>query len=142
MDFTTTFDTRDLIEYIDNLKESIIDSYNFDQRTALGEDCIEAETWEEVPSEEAYKSELDQLRELLAFAEELSVSPDYEYGETVIPEYEFTDYVHELVEDCGYSIGDLPWWISDAIDWNKVADNVRMDYNEAKYQGITYLIRA
>ena len=57
-----------------------------------------------------------------------------------IEEDDFEDYCEELVIDCGYIPKDFPSWIE--IDWEATASNMKQDYSELDYQGITYLFRA
>ncbi len=45
----------------------------------------------------------------------------------------------KLLEDIGDLPSDLPSYIE--IDWDKTADNLRVDYSEVEYQGTTYLVR-
>lgn len=61
------------------------------------------------------------------------------YPVTLIRDSYFTDYTMEMLEDCGYLPKDLPGWI--AIDWDRTADAVRMDYTSVELDGITYWTR-
>ena len=65
---------------------------------------------------------------------------EFSYGCTLIEEDDFEDYCEELVIDCGYIPKDFPSWIE--IDWEATASNMKQDYSELDYQGITYLFRA
>lgn len=64
---------------------------------------------------------------------------DWQYGEALIRYSYFTAYCRELIEDCGYISKDFPAWIE--IDWDATARNMRVDYVELTFDGITYLAR-
>jgi hypothetical protein len=92
---------------------------------------------------EGFMDELEALRKL---RDEADGSPDWEYGETLIRESYFTDYIEELIRDC-YSLpkemnsGEWPWRHM-KIDFEAAADEARADYIEADFNGVTYLIQA
>lgn len=85
------------------------------------------------------KAELEALDKLES---ECQGCGDWDHGETLIHSSYFEEYARELVNDCGYIPDDLPWWITDAIDWEKIADNVKLDYCEVDYAGQTFFIRS
>lgn len=61
------------------------------------------------------------------------------YPGELIAEEHFTDYVQQMLEDCGEVPRGLPWYVE--IDWGKTADNLKMDYSEVDIQGFTFLYR-
>lgn len=63
------------------------------------------------------------------------------YPITLISEYEFSDYCRELLEDCGEIPTGLPWYIESNINWDGVADDIKIDYSEVEYNGLTYYYR-
>ena len=81
--------------------------------------------------------ELDALREFQADAE--GYVADWQWGETLIHEDYFVDYVKELLADVGTIPADFPEWI--AIDWEETANNVKVDYTELTFDGVTYYAR-
>ena len=86
------------------------------------------------------EDEKEELAILTALAEEAEgYAPDWKYGEALIREDYFTDYCQELIED----IGDLPKNIPDyiVINWEETAENLKADYTEVDFDGVTYLIR-
>ena len=83
-----------------------------------------------------------ELADLIAFRDEADHLPDWEYGEAFIHENHFTDYAQETAGDCGFIPADLPVWLANAIDWEQVADALKMDYTEFELQGATYWARA
>jgi len=128
-------DSRDVITYLSEL-ESHLES--------LKEDLA---NWENDggPRPEVDPSGIAELgqhyNDLQEFCEECSgYSSDWTYGETLIPEDEFTDYVKQLVEDIGDLPRELPAYI--VIDWDATADNLKVDYTEVEFEGTTYFIRS
>ena len=131
------FDTRDLIEYEQYLKDELLSAFNdmFDEE----EDDLERLKDSEQFTDE-FSNELKEHEEIKEFCKELeSYAPDFYHGETVIHEDYFNEYAEELVKDCGYISGDVPSWI--VIDWEETADNVKQDYTSIDFNGSTYYIR-
>ncbi len=94
----------------------------------------EAEAWADNNPDEA-----EELEILLAFKSEAEGYCDWDGGETLVRESYWVEYVQELLEDIGDLPKDLPGYI--AIDWDKTADNIKADYSEAEFDGVTYLFR-
>lgn len=83
------------------------------------------------------EDDAEELAALIAFRDEIAdYLPDWQYGETLIRDDYFTEYVEELLKDIGYLPVDLPLWI--VIDWEETADNVKVDYTSAELNGVTY----
>jgi hypothetical protein len=61
------------------------------------------------------------------------------YPGSLIRESYFVEYVQEMLADIGDLPRDLPGYI--AIDWDKTADNIRVDYSTADFDGVEYLYR-
>lgn len=129
------FDSREVIERIAELTAEFIDATDTDpdDYAALSEDDWAFGLGEDGAAERVA---------LIAFRDEADHLPDWEYGVTFIREDHFTDYVQELVEDSGYISADLPVWLANAIDWERVADDFKMDYTEFEFRGETYWARA
>lgn len=135
-------DTRELIEKRDELKQQVLDSFlenfpQYEEMTKSFEDILfeeeEIESWKEDWQEEIDKiSYIDEIED--------EIGSEFDFGVTLIPEDNFTDYTEDLLEDIGYIPKDFPSWIE--IDWEATADNVRQDYSELEYEGETYLYRA
>jgi hypothetical protein len=93
-------------------------------------------------------SDFEELQALKALADEAEGSPDWSYGETLIRESHFEDYAQELAEDtCPFPSNSseaklLNSWPYRCIDWSQAARELRMDYFEVTFDGVTYLIRA
>ena len=143
-------DTRDLIEKRDELKQSILDDFNdkfnteFDDFDDVILDRLDSEDFEHIDKDAIedlkiyWETEYKEIEEINQVEEE--VGSEFSYGCTLIEEDDFEDYCEELVIDCGYIPNDFPSWIE--IDWEATASNMKQDYSELDYQGITYLFRA
>lgn len=143
-------DTRDLIEKRDELKQSILDDFNdkfnteFDDFDDVILDRLDSEDFEHIDKDAIedfkiyWETEYKEIEEINQVEEE--VGSEFSYGCTLIEEDDFEDYCEELVIDCGYILKDFPSWIE--IDWEATASNMKQDYSELDYQGITYLFRA
>lgn len=113
--------------------DDVIDSLNLITRLKeleSDQDCgiwLDKEDWEE----------LKTLRELTEEAE--GYASDWKYGETLVRESYWVDYVREMLEDCGDIPRDLPSYI--AIDWEQTAENIKVDYATVEFGGVDYYIR-
>ncbi len=58
---------------------------------------------------------------------------------TLIRDSHFTNYVSEMLIDCGEIPENLPHYIE--IDWDATARNVQVDYNAVDIDGVTYWYR-
>lgn len=121
------FDSRDVIERIEELE-------------ALEEAAQDSEATVEDIAEFTEELE-DELSKLRAFVEDAENVSDWHYGETFIADHYFTTYVEELITDCGYIPADLPGWIASNIDWEGVADELKVDYTYFELDGNTYWAR-
>jgi hypothetical protein len=153
MDITRndTFDTVDLIQYRDELADDVIQAFNdfyYDEIEA-GE-IEELEDIEDIDLEDddysAFYDDCQNARDYVLlndFCEELEkYAPDFRYGETVIREDHFEDYARELSEEITPGLEELPDYIKRNIDWDGVADDIRVDYEEVLYEGEYFLIRS
>lgn len=102
---------------------------------------------DELESAEALDAyETAELAALKALASEAEVSPDWIYGETLIRESYFTDYIEQLIDECyempkEINSGEWPWRHA-TVDYEAAADEAKADYLECDFDGVTYLIRA
>lgn len=118
------FDSRDLIERIEEL-EALKDLVS--EGKASPEDI---EEWEE---------SVEEYYTLRKFADEAEgYCEDWEHGESFIHEDYFTQYAKEFASDCGYIPDNLPDWIENNIDWEGVAEELKVDYTEYELDGNTY----
>lgn len=142
--YQDVIDSRDIIARIEELEEER--QGLLDQIEDLeGEDL----TGEEQESLEEAKSSLtefdeseegQELKTLQNLAEQGEGSADWQYGETLIRESYFTDYCEELVGDIGDLPREIPSYI--VIDWDATAENIKADYSEIDFDGVSYYIRA
>ena len=135
-------DTRNLVERREALKQEILDSFlenfpHYEEMTESFEDILfeeeEIESWKQ-----DWQEEINQITCIDEVEDE--IGSEFDFGVTLIPEDDFTDYVEDLLKGCGYISDDFPSWIE--IDWEATAENVKQDYSELEYEGETYFYRA
>ena len=93
----------------------------------------------------AVHSEPDRDAKYVRLADEADCSPDWSYGETLVHEDYFTEYIEELINDCyelpkGFNSGDWPWRHM-TLDYEAAADEAKQDYIDVTFDGQTYYIR-
>lgn len=83
----------------------------------------------------------EDAEELLALMElqEEAGSSYFDNEESFISDEYFTEYAQDMIKDVGYISAEVPSWIE--IDWERTAQNVRMDYTSFEFRGTTYWIR-
>ncbi|NDB67262.1 MAG: hypothetical protein EB015_04500 [Methylocystaceae bacterium] len=89
-----------------------------------------------------FTSELVDLRNLMDELSGLGGDEKWRgdwYPVTLIRDSYFTDYARELLEDCGDIPDNVPHYI--AIDWERTARNIRVDYTPVEIFGVTYWTR-
>ena len=89
--------------------------------------------------EELDTADKEELAAAKALIEELG-EEDAEAGLYLIHEDNFEDYAQEFAEDIGAIPKDLNW-PAYCIDWERAANDLRMDYTSVEYQGVSYLYR-
>ena len=119
---------------IDNTQD-IIDSRDIIARIE------ELEAIEEPDNEEA-----QELAALLKVQEQAEDCADWKYGESLIRESYFTDYIKELIDDCyelpkEFNSGAWPWRHM-TLDYQAAADEAEYDYTRIDFDGVDYLIRS
>ncbi len=128
------------MENIDNTKD-IIDSRDVIER--IEELETEYEDFKEEQTDTWDESDLEELKALKAVQNEAKdYAPDWSYGEALIRESYWVEYCEELCKDIGDLPEKLPWYIENHIDWDGVAEEIKMDYAEVDFDGITYFIRS
>ena len=64
-----------------------------------------------------------------SFLEEFDLSDVSRISDAYNGQYDSgAEFAEQLVSDCGYIHGDLPYWIE--VDWEKTWDNLSYDYTE------------
>ena len=140
---TEVIDTRDIVELIAEVEnkitelESEIDDLNEDSEDfETNEDTLKNELAEIQAELESYQVDLEMLENIKD-----EVGSEFEYGEQLIRDDYFTEYQKEMLIDCGTLPNDLPWFIENNIDWDAVAEDLKVDYSEIEIEGETYHFR-
>lgn len=82
-----------------------------------------------------------ELVQLEAFRDEASGYSGDGFGNTTfIRESHFTEYAEQLAEDIG-AIPEGSGWPLGCIDWDKAANQLKIDYTEAELDGVSYYFR-
>lgn len=133
-------DSRDVIKRLEIYREAArligipedkLDSFN------MGEDYPE-EMPEDLSAEDS--EILEEFVKLRDFADEAEgYADDWLHGATIIREDHFTEYAEQMIKDIGDMPDETPGYI--AIDWDKTAENLKVDYTEIEHDGTTYLVR-
>lgn len=108
-----------------------------DELVAAKEALIE---WEE---DSDLGGELVVLKKL---ADDAESSPDWIHGETLIRDDYFVEHTEQLIDECWdmpkeMNSGDWPWRHI-KIDYDAAAEELKADYFEVDYDGVSYWIRA
>lgn len=114
-------DIRDVIKRIEELKDTIAD---------------ELERTEAIPYDE--QQELEILENFARHFE--AHSTDYQYGGVAIRDTYFEEYAKELAEDIGVINKDATWPII-YIDWERAAEDLKLDYIAIEFDGVRYWVR-
>jgi hypothetical protein len=139
---TITLDSRDIIARIEWLED--------DRDTHANRIAAASEYAEDSPEYDALMTtgradwqatspDADELAALVALAKECEGVRDWEDGAQLIRDSYFTEYVADMLEDCGELPRDLPHYIQ--IDWHATARNVRFDYMSVEFGDVTYWVR-
>jgi hypothetical protein len=124
-----------------NNTQDIMDSRDVIARIDEIEDALPKSRHEVLPGDSDEINDLwDELKALKTLAAEAEVSPDWQYGETLIRDTYFKEYAEELAEDCGL-INSETVWPNNHIDWDAAADALKQDYMSVDFDSIEYWIR-
>ena len=127
--------SRDIIERVKELEEILKKEYENEDSPLTFEEYIDCLHFEDDTLEAEYKHLFyvtEQCKDCV---------DDWEYGIPLIHEDYFTDYIKELLVDCGDIPEDLPWYINDNINWDGIAADCMCDYTEVDFDGVTYYVR-
>lgn len=115
-------------EDIELFRKGLLDGKSFDE-------------WVKWMDEEKLDSDAQEYVALRDFADEAEgYASDWQYGATLIRDSHFEDYARELAEDCGYIKKDVGWPYT-CIDWDRAADDLKVDYSGVEFDGVTYWVR-
>jgi hypothetical protein len=127
-------DSRDVIERFEEITADV---------EALAEEA-EQELDDFLKDNES--DEAMEYKTLKRVCEDGENSPDWVYGETLIRDSYFTDYIEELINDCyemPKEINSGGWpWRHITIDFEAAADEAKQDYYDIDFDGVTYWVRA
>lgn len=133
-------DSRDVVKRIEEL-ESEREDWQTDNELEdypgfeMSEEGTKWFEWDE-------SSEGLELESLLALQEELEdYAPDWNHGTTLIRDSYFTEYCKDLVNDIGDLPRDLPSYIESNINWDGVAEDLKVDYTSGEFDGVEYWVR-
>jgi hypothetical protein len=155
-------DSRDVIAKIEEMKEEIfdmIDGMEIDgiddaddlinhvaKKIDHSEDCstcdmiITALVYNGKTSDDLDEA-IDELKPLADLAGEASdYAEDWDHGETMIRGTYFKEYAQQLADDIG-AIDSSATWPMNCIDWDQAANELKQDYTEVDFNGISYFIR-
>ena len=134
-------DTRDLAEKREELQTDLVDSFNdyFDTEIEDFDELIkyidDSENEDVQEWRDDNSNDFEHIEEIDELEEEIS---EFSFGETLIPEDDFTEYCKDMVEDYLYNVPDF---IKDNINWDGVASDLEVDYRSVTHQGKSYLVR-
>lgn len=146
-------DSRDVAERIEEL-EAIRESYAEkiaadDEAREIEEPTMTADARGEAERELAEWNAGDEAAELATLrklAEQgADHAADWSYGETLIRDSYFVDYIEQLIGDCyelpkDFNSGEWPWRHM-KLDYEAAADEAKSDYYDVDFDGVTYWIR-
>lgn len=124
------------MDRIDNT-EDILDSRDVEARITY------LERWEDEDDPDLFdEDEREELAALRALRDEATdYTSDWRYGEALIRDSYFVDYVKEFAEDMhGSAVSDAKWPFN-CIDWDEAADEFKVDYTEINFDGESYWVR-
>lgn len=144
-------DSRDVIARIEELEseradlvEVVTDAEAAYSEASTDEDIEDAERDREAAADALTEWDNDYAEELAALkslADQCEGYGDWEYGETLIRESYFQDYAQQFAEDCGMIPKDLAWPCT-CIDWEQACRELKTDYTEVDFDGVSYFMRA
>lgn len=111
--------------------ESVIDSRDVIARI---------EHLESIDPEDRDDDERHEYATLTELREAAGGASDWPYGEILVRGSYFEEYAEEMAESIGAISADAPW-PTRHIDWKAAADELRQDYTEVEFDGVTYWIR-
>ena len=136
-------DTIDLAKKREELQTDLVNSFNDYFDTELEDfgdltSYIDNSEDEDVQKwKEDNSDDFDHIEEIDELENGIS---DFSFGETLIPNDDFTEYCKDMV-NC-WDLGNVPVFIKDNINWEGVALYLEVDYIDVTYQGESYLVRS
>jgi len=137
-------DTRDIASHMAELEERVVECTCGPMPVGVYGHYVFCDTLdEEVNIDPLDPDEEEELRILMALREEVSYNAgeDWEDGVTLIRDSHFTDYAQQLAEEV-CDMQSASQWPFYAIDWERAARDLRMDYSPVDFDGVQYWARA
>lgn len=133
-------DSRDVIARIEELESELQDEYEAESEEPANtfEEWVDAAAANDTHT---LQDAAEELKTLKSLADQGEGYGDWEHGETLIRESYFQDYAQELAEDCGMIPKDIAWPCT-CIDWEQACRELKMDYTEVDFDGVSYFMRA
>jgi hypothetical protein len=137
---------QDLVDAVDALDEKHDECDNDTPENEAELDEVQAALLEAQDAlkgwDDDYLGELTVLKDL---AEQASSTPDWVYGETLVRDSYFREYTEQLVDDVydmpkEFTSGEWPWRHME-MDWDAAAKELKSDYFDVDFEGVTYWIR-
>lgn len=119
--------------------EDVIDSRDIIARLEYLREQLAAEDDNEAMLDDDEREELEMLEALNKEGEE-NIS-DWMHGETLVRDSYFREYAEQLASDIG-AVNEEARWPNNHIDWSAAADELKQDYTELDFGGITYYARS
>lgn len=98
-------------------------------------DYLESSPFRDLDEDE--KQELIDLRDLTDSA--MWPESEWMHGVTLIRESYFVKYAKQYADDL-HDTANISWPF-DHVDWQAAADDLRQDFTEVEFDGVTYLLR-
>lgn len=131
-------DSRDVVKRIEELEGAFeAAGLNWSKLIPSASD-YDAQGHEEGSEAEVRAVELKALKDLED--EATNYSEDWRHGSTLIAESHFTQYAEDYAGDLG-AINEDATWPANHIDWEAAATELKQDYTEVDFDGVTYLVR-
>lgn len=119
--------------------DDVIDSRDIIARLEYLREQLAAEDGNEAMLDDDEREELEML-EALANEGEANIS-DWRHGETLIRDTYFREYAEQLASDIG-AVNEDARWPNNHIDWDAAANELKQDYTDLDFGGITYYARS
>ena len=122
--------------YGDNPRVQMPDTIDSRDVIARIEDLERVRGIEDLP-----RKSINELKALTELAKEaFDYTEDWSDGTTLIRDSYFKAHAQDLAEDIG-AISPTDSWPINCIDWDRAARELKMDYTEVYFAGVSYWVR-
>lgn len=142
----SVIDSRDIIERIEFLEQELEDELDLvrEDHPRMKEENLQ-KLLDKAEKEYLESSDGEELKSLRKVADQCDGYGDWEYGEPLIHDSYWQDYIKELIEDC-YMTAEMrkmmsswPWR---HLDLEAAAEEAKDDYMEVDFGGEVYWMRS